>query len=223
MTNGRYFLSGTRLAFVVAATALTLSACGSQAPAQSSAGFTPEGSAAAQSSTAAQPTATNAEDPFPGVVNFDFGPLPAGQEDAEVATTDRDFLLAYYEAIYTRGKYTGYKSYISNSGMLSSVEDDIASQVAEHRGYRGTVRFFDITVTTPPYFSSDLSVNYCVDESQFAYTNITTGEKTTDTRTPDQHYYEESDMFAQNSSGAWRLTGDTYEYYPDGQAKECKA
>jgi hypothetical protein len=219
MTNGRYFLSGTRLAFVVAATALTLSACGSQAPAQSSAGFTPEGSAAAQSRT----PRTNAEDPFPGVVNFDFGPLPAGQEDAEVATTDRDFLLAYYEAIYTRGKYTGYKSYISNSGMLSSVEDDIASQVAEHRGYRGTVRFFDITVTTPPYFSSDLSVNYCVDESQFAYTNITTGEKTTDTRTPDQHYYEESDMFAQNSSGAWRLTGDTYEYYPDGQAKECKA
>jgi hypothetical protein len=152
--------------------------------------------------------------------SFDKPPLAPGQ--ASLVAADRDFLLAYYDAIYTKGKNNGYASYISDSGMLRDVNANVVQQVAGNRGYAGIVRFFNTTVTTTPLFSADKDVNYCVNEAELKYTDIRTGRPAVDTRTADQHYYLESDTFARNAKGAWKVVGSNVTYYPNHAAVACK-
>ena len=207
---------------VLAATG-ALTGCGS---ASSSGTFVPGAPTSAPAAAATQPVASAAPlaniTPFPGKVTFSFDKPSLTPSQESLVATDRDFLLAYYDAIYTKGKNNAFASYINDKTMLTDVNANVVQQIAEHRGYVGTVRFFDTTVTTAQYFAKDLSVNYCVDEARLAHTNISTGRRAADSRTPDQHYYLESDMFARNAKGTWKLVGSTVTYYPKGGAAKCK-
>jgi hypothetical protein len=175
--------------------------------------------------TAANPSASAQAGglvPFPGKVNFAFDSLPSDPSQAAVVSRDRDFLLAYYYAIYTRGKDTSYTSYIDNSGVMRTVQSSVAEHVDAHQGFTGVDRHFDTTVTPTQYYPGEQNVNYCVDEAGLQYTDITTGRVLGNSSTPGELYYLESDTFAKDSGGTWRLVGILTTPYPKGQARECK-
>jgi hypothetical protein len=196
---------------------LLAAACGSQRVGA----FHPSGVlAAASPPSSARPA--RSLDPFPGQVRFEFGSLPPGPVQAALASTDRDFILAYYYAIYTRGKSTSYTSYIGNSGVLTSVQTAVAEHVDADQGFAGVDRHFDTTVTQPSDLPGDMDVNYCVDEAALRYTDISTGQSLGNGSTPGQLYYYESDTFAKNRRGNWQLAGLFVTPYPTGPARECK-
>jgi hypothetical protein len=192
-------------------------ACGSQRVGA----FHPSGMMAAASPTSSDRPA-HGLDPFPGQVSFEFGPLPANPAQAALASQDRDFILAYYDAIYTRGHNTSYTSYIGNSGVLSSVQTAVTEHVDAGQGFAGVDRHFDTTVTQPSDIPGDMDVNYCVDEAGLKYTDIRTGRTLGNGSSQGQLYYYESDTFAKNRHGVWELAGMLITPYPTGQAQECK-
>jgi hypothetical protein len=207
-----------RTAGLIGATPLVLLAvaCGSQQPAT----FHPAG--ASLPASAPTTSATASLNPFPGKVSFTFDPLPANPVQATVVTADRDFLMAYYDAIYTRGKNTSYTSYINNSGVLTSVRNAVRQHVRAGQGFAGVDRHFDTTVTPTPYYPGEDNVNYCVDEAGLQYTDIASGKVLGNHSTPGEMYYLESDTFAKNSHGSWQLVGILTTPYPTGKARECK-
>jgi hypothetical protein len=192
-------------------------ACGSQRVGV----FHPSGVLAAASPSASASTAPSL-DPFPGKVRFEFDPLPADPAQAALVSRDRDFILAYYDAIYTRGKNTSYLSYIANGGVTTSVQAAVAEHIDAGQGFAGVDRHFDTTVSQPPDLPGDMDVNYCVDEAGLQYTDIRTGRLLGNGSTPGQLYYYESDTFAKNKRGTWGLVGMLITPYPTGQARECK-
>jgi|HubBroStandDraft_3_1064219.scaffolds.fasta_scaffold321232_2 hypothetical protein len=192
-------------------------ACGSQPPGV----FHPAGAPVTYSPAAAD--AVPARDaPFPGRVSFDFGPLPSSPQQAALVSTDRDFILAYYYAVYTRGRSHRYASYVGDENVRLSVAGNIAQQVAAHRGYAGVTRYFDTTVQPLPGYHGEQSVTYCVDESRLDHTDVRTGRVVPKGYPPDRQYYRESDTFARGRHGAWKVVGTLVSYYPNGQARECK-
>jgi hypothetical protein len=209
-----------RRAGVALATPLLLllsAACGSQRVGV----FHPAGALAAASP---QPSAlpSGALVPFPGKVRFEFDALPGDPAQAALVTRDRDFILAYYYAIYTGGRNTSYRSYIANNGVLTAVRSAIAGHVAAKQGFAGVDRHFGTTVSQAPYNQGDLSVTYCVDESGLRYTDLATGQVQGSTASSGPVYYAESDTFARNRRGVWDLVGTLVTPYPKGQARECK-
>jgi hypothetical protein len=194
---------------------LTAGACGSQAPAT----FHPAGSAVTFGPPAA---AAPRLVPFPGKVAFDFGPLPADSQQVAVVAADRNFLLAYYYAIYTRGEDKSYASSIGNNGVLRTVQAAVLQHVAAHQGLTGVEKHFATTVTPNKYYPGELDVTYCVDEAALQYTNVLTGRVLGNSSAPGQMYYLESDTFARGSHGNWQLVGMLTTPYPTGQARECK-
>jgi hypothetical protein len=204
---------------VVVATplALLVAACGSQQPAA----FHPAGASLA-APTPAESAASGGPVPFPGKVSFTFDALPEDPAQAAVVTSDRDFLLSYYYAIYSRGKSTSYTSYINNSGVLRSVQDAITEHVDAKQGFAGVDRHFDTTVAPTQDYPGEENVNYCVDEAGLQYTNIVTGKVLGNNSSPGELYYLESDTFAKNTHGSWQLVGILTTPYPTGQARECK-
>lgn len=207
-----------RAAVALAAPLLLLAAaCGSQRAGV----FHPAGAIAA---TRPQPSAapSGALVPFPGKVIFEFDPLPAGPAQAALVARDRDFILAYYYAIYTGGANTSYESYIANNGVLTAVQAAVAEHVDAGQGFAGVDRHFDTTVTPAPYNPGDLSVNYCVDEAGLRYTDLKTGRVLGSTSSSGTPYYAESDTFARDRHGTWQLVGTLVTPYPKGPAQECK-
>jgi hypothetical protein len=192
-------------------------ACGSQPVGA----FHPSGDMAAASPTSPAQSARGL-DPFPGQVEFEFGPLPADPAQATLASQDRDFILAYYDAIYTRGRNASYTSYLGNSGVRSSVQTAVTEHVDAGQGFAGVVRHFDTTVTQPSDIPGDMDVNYCVDEAGLQYTDIRTGRLLGNGSGQGQLYYYESDTFAKNRRGVWELAGMLVTPYPTGPARECK-
>jgi hypothetical protein len=195
---------------------LLAAACGSPPPAT----FHPAGSAASVSPAASAPPLAYA--PFPGKVTFAFDPLPPDPVQAAVVTADRNFVLAYYYAIYAKGKSQGYASYIGDRNVQLSVAGNIAQQVAGHRGYAGVATYSGTTVAVVPGYQGEQQVTYCVDESQLHHTDIRTGRVVPKGYAPDHQYYLESDMLAKGRHGAWKVVGTLVTYYPQGQARECK-
>jgi hypothetical protein len=195
---------------------LLVTACGSHQPGV----FHPEGAIV----TAPSPSAATGSGPvpFPGKLRFEFDPLPSDPAQAKLVAADRDFILAYYYAVYTRGKSDRYASYIGDKNVLLTVRGNVAQQVAGHRGYAGMTRYFDTRVAAVPGYHGDEDVTYCVDESQLRHTDIRTGQVVPKGYPANQQYYAESDMFAKGQGGAWRLVGTLVSYYPNGQARECK-
>ena len=209
-----------RRAGVALATPLLLlaAACGSQRAGV----FHPAGVMAEASPPPSASQPAGVPEPFPGKVTFSFGALPANPAQAALVTRDRDFILAYYDAIYTRGRDTRYRSYIANSGVLTSVQAAVAEHVDAAQGFAGVDRHFDTTVTPDQYAPSDEDVTYCVDEAGLQYTNIRTGRLLGNSSTPGELYYAESDTFARGRQGTWKLVGTLVTPYPKGQARECK-
>lgn len=202
---------------------LLAAACGSQRVGV----FHPAGVMAAAGRTASAAGPSGVPDPFPGQVRFEFDPSPTSPSpftpaQAALVSRDRDFVLAYYDAIYTRGHNTGYTSYIGNSGVLTSVQTAVAEHVDAAQGFAGVDRHFDTTVTQPSDLPGDLDVNYCVDEAGLQYTDIGTGRSVGNGSSQGQLYYYETDTFAKNSHGTWDLVGMLVTPYPTGQARECK-
>jgi|SRR5579875_639378 len=197
---------------------LLAAACGSQRVGV----FHPAGVLAAASTAASAHQPSGVPVPFPGQVRFEFDALPAGPSEAALASRDRDFILAYYDAIYTRGKNTSYTSYIGNSGVLASVQTAVAEHVDANQGFAGVDKHFDTTVTQSSSQPGDMDVNYCVDEAGLRYTDTSTGQSLGNGSSPGQLYYYESDTFAKNSHGHWNLVGMLVTPYPTGQARECK-
>jgi hypothetical protein len=203
------------LALAIPVTLLTAGACGSQAPAR----FHPAGSAVTVSP---QPQATPPGlDPFPGQLNLAFDPLPPDPRQAAVVTADRDFVLGYYYAIYTKGASRSYAAYIGQQNVQLSVAASIAQQVAAHRGYAGVATYSGTTVAAVPGYPGEQQVTYCVDESQLRHTDIRTGRVVPKGYPPDHQYYLESDLLAKSRQGAWQVVGTLVTYYPHGQAREC--
>lgn len=184
--------------------------------------FVPMGSISPQQTEGAQPAggATGSgspADPFPGEVSFDFASMPTAPQSAQVAMTDETYQLDYYDAIYTKGKNKQFKSLIGSGGMLQGVDSDLSTLIAEHRGFSGTMRFFDITVSVAGGGAKD--VNFCVDQSKLRYTNITTGASLGAVR---PSAYLESDTLAKAKHGTWKLIATSSVDYPEGKAKTCK-
>jgi hypothetical protein len=191
-------------------------ACGSQQAGT----FHPAGVVA---SASAQPSATpSGPVPFPGKVKFEFDALPSDPAQAALVSTDRDFLLAYYDAIYTRGKNKGYRSYIANNGVATSVRGKLSQLVGASYGFAGVDKHFDTTVTSPRDFPGDMYVNYCNDEAGLQFTDIKTGRLLGNGSPPGEKYYYESDLFAPGKHGTWELIGTLTTPYPHGKARECK-
>lgn len=196
---------------------LLAAACGSQRAGV----FHPTGvMAAASPPPSAAPSGVPV--PFPGKVSFRFGPLPADPAQAALVTRDRDFILAYYDAIYTRGRDTSYRSYIGNNGVLDSVQAAVAEHVDARQGFAGVDRHFGTTVAPDQYAPGDEDVTYCVDEAGLQYTDIRSGHVLGNSSTPGELYYSESDTFAKGRHGTWKLVGTLVTPYPKGQARGCK-
>jgi hypothetical protein len=193
-------------------------ACGSQRVGV----FHPTGVLAAATPAASAAAPSHALDPFPGKVRFEFDALPADPAQAALASRDRDFILAYYDAIYTRGRNTSYLSYIANSGVTASVQTAVTEHVDAAQGFAGVDKHFDTTVTQPSDLPGDMDVSYCVDEAGLQYTDIATEQRLGNGSTVGELYYYETDTFTKTRHGAWDLVGMQITPYPTGQALECK-
>jgi len=197
---------------------LLAAACGSQRVGV----FHPSGVLAAATPAASASAPSGVPVPFPGQVRFEFDSLPADPGQAALASRDRDFILSYYDAIYTRGRNTGYLSYIANSGVRTSVQTAVAEHVDAAQGFAGVDKHFDTTVTKPSDLPGDLDVNYCVDEAGLRYTDIATGKSLGNDSTQGELYYYETDTFARTRHGTWDLVGMQVTPYPTGSAQECR-
>lgn len=204
---------------IAVTSALAVAGCSSGSSSSSS--FVPGGKLATSSQSPTQVTKPppSALRPFPGKVTFEFGQPPADPQQAALAATDKNYILAYYMAIYTKGKNRSFKSFISDKGMLTDTDATLVSLIAGQTGYKGTIKFTRISVSRSPYFASDLNVNYCVDESHLSKTNIKSGSVAGAVQPA---YLYQSDMFARSNGGGWKLVGSNFVAYPTGKAKECK-
>jgi len=196
---------GVRGVLLAAAVLGSAVACSSPAakpshPASAASGTTSAGAAVAATPNAGQAPVGLAL--WPGA-SWQFGPLPANPLYAKLVTTDRDFQMGIYDAIYARGRSDRYASYISDAQVLESVQKNVAEQVAEHRGYTGVERYYRTSVRPFPKVPDSYVVDFCVNDSAFRPTNALTGRvvpRPAGTLT----HYEEQDVYAK-AGGRWKI------------------
>jgi hypothetical protein len=208
--------TGLMAAPVLVVTVLAAASCGTTTAGQ----FHPAGSADAPSSPSATPTVTLATFPFPSSVHITFEtPLPSDPKQAAAVTTDEDYQLAYYYAIYSAGKDGHFESYVYSGAreLLASASSSVFKYGAD--GFTGTIRFYNTAVQSAT--ASDITVTSCVNNTQLLSTDRRTGKIIPGQGTsPGQHVFLESDTLAP-VSGSWKLVAIAVAYYPKGTAKEC--
>jgi hypothetical protein len=198
----------------------TLAACGSSKPPT----FTPGGPA----STAAAAAAAQPSGP-PGVAMPPFGSnthivmtgwVPRAASLARPVNVDKDFELAYLFAEYTGGQSGDWASYVS-AAMAQALRGALAAQSVTTESFKGTIRFFEMSVTHDPKIRADVDVSGCVDDSRALNTDLKTGQVLPGQSASDRSYYRFTDELAPVADGQWQVVGNYAPvYYP--QAKECK-
>jgi hypothetical protein len=195
--------------------ALLASACGSPGPQA----FHPAG----KISAAPSPSASLAAFRFPPDIHIEFqSPLPADPQQAAAVTTDRNFQLAFYYAQYTQGKDQRFNGYIPPiaAALARVVQSNVAPYAADHKSIRGTLRFYDTSVSPVPGAPQNVTVTNCVDDSQLTDTDARTGKPIPDPSAPG--YTLENDAFKPIGGGKWGLIAISTSVYPQGNSKECK-
>ena len=198
----------------------TLAACGSSKPPA----FTPGGPAStATAAAAAQPSGP------PGVAMPPFGSnthivmtgwVPRTASLVRPVNVDKDFELAYLYAEYAGGQSADWASYVS-AAMAQALRGALAAQSVTTESFKGTIRFFDMSVTHDPKIRADVDVSGCVDDSRALNTDLKTGQVLPGQSASDRSYYRFTDELAPVADGQWQVVGNYAPvYYP--QAKECK-
>jgi len=204
---------------LIAATCLTLAACGSAKPPA----FTPGGP---QSASAAPVATSSGPDsvvmpPFgknAHIVMTSWLPKTAGLTQAVL--TDKDYELAYLYAEYTGGQAESWTSYV-NPTMEAQVRQVLSGPDVTTESFKGTIRIFGMTVIRDPAIPADVDVSACFDNAGAVNTSLTTGAVLPGQSVSDRNYYRYTDVLAMTSSGQWQVVSDyPLVYYP--QAKECK-
>ena len=199
-----------------------LAACGSSKPPA----FTPGGQAS--TATAAATAAPQPSGP-PGVAMPPFGSnthvvmtgwVPRKTSLVRPVNVDKDFELAYLYAEYTGGQSGDWASYVSTA-MAQALRGALAAQSVTTESFKGTIRFFDMSVTHDPKIRADVDVSGCVDDSRALNTDLKTGQVLPGQSASDRSYYRFTDELAPVADGQWQVVGNYAPvYYP--QAKECK-
>ena len=149
------------------------------------------------------------------------GWLPADASEVPAVITAKNFLLAFLYAEYRGNRDHRWKAYVAGK-----VRRDLSSNLAQPdvttESFTGTIRFSQMNAFADPALPGALDVSECFDNSHSANVGLHNGRIIPDNTPPDQHYYRNTDVLAQDGSGLWHVVS-VYPviYYP--QAKECKA
>jgi hypothetical protein len=149
--------------------------------------------------------------------------LPAAASETPAVTTAKDFLLAVLYADYKGGRDHRWTSYVSSRSVKTGLASTLAQPGVTTESFRGTVRFWHMSVLAAPGRKGTVEVTECVDSSHARNTSLATGKVLPGRRqTPgDQNFYSNSDVLAMDSSGHWRVISiPPTIYYP--RALECK-
>ncbi len=204
----------------VLGSSLALAGCGSPKPPP----FKPGGQAATASATSlAQPSGPAGVQMPPFGSNAHIvvtGWLPKNASLARAVVTDKDYELAYLYAEYVSGESDDWTSYVS-AGMAQALRPALAATDVTTQSFKGTIRFFDMTVAHDPKIPADVDVSGCVDNAGAVNTDRSTGAVLPGQTPSDASYYRYTDELAPVAGGQWQVVGNYQPiYYP--QAKECK-
>jgi hypothetical protein len=148
------------------------------------------------------------------------GWLPSNAHLAQAVLTDKDYELAYLYAEYTGGQSGDWATYVS-SAMAPTLESALSAQQVTTQSFKGTIRFFDLTVRSAPDGRVNVDVSGCVDTAQAVNTELTTGAVLPGQSPSNTDYYRYTDELAPKAGGYWQVVANYQPiYYP--QAKECK-
>jgi hypothetical protein len=82
--------------------------------------------------------------------------------DAQLAIIDRDYLLAWNQAVYTKGSSTQWEQYVT-SELAGDLQANLSSDItSDSSGNSGIERIYDVTVSAMPYFPGSQMVDYCM-------------------------------------------------------------
>jgi hypothetical protein len=180
--------------------ALALAACGGgRAPV-----FHPAGRIPRQSAVTLTLPAQNAPGGFrfPAGVSIQFTtPLPAGSPDRAIVAGYRAYVLALWAAVLSHGQDTAFQ-HLAGGNARAFVLRETRYYAARGQTVRGTIRYFDTTVTAV-YFGRGANVTSCVDASGFRGVNTRTGATTGPVFPHRYARYLEDVAEARAPDGAW--------------------
>lgn len=146
--------------------------------------------------------------------------LPGDASLVQAVLADKDYRLAYLYAEYMGGQSQAWTSYVSTA-MATALTSALAAKQVTTESFKGTIRFFDMSVMNDPTIPKDVDVSACVDSAGAVNTDLNTGAVLSTQPRTDSDYYRYTDELAPVTGGQWQVVADYQPiYYP--QAKECK-
>jgi hypothetical protein len=213
---------------LLASTCVLAVACGSTAPqtfhpgggTSTGAVSTPAPTSSGSAGTAAEPLTFPPFGKNAHVVMTSW--LPAGASEIPAVTTAKDFLLALLYADYKGGKDHRWARYVTSPIPRSGLVSTLAQPSVTTESFKGTIRFWHMSVLAAPGPKGTVEVTECVDSSHALNTSLRTG-KVLPRRLQvpgNQNFYSNTDVLAKRS-GHWLVISiPPAIYYP--QAPECK-
>jgi hypothetical protein len=208
-------------ATLLAATLLAVSACSAQPTAAT---FKPEGGGSATAGGQASDAATSGGytmPPFGKNAHIDMTSwLPTDASQAQAVNVDKNYELAFLYAEYRGGQDQTWVNYVTPV-MRKAVQQSLQATDVTTESFKGTIKYFDMSVIPDPLVKGDLDVATCFDNAGSSNTDLKTGSVIPDTGSPNSHYVRIADELRKDSAGQWQVTSSLPAiYYP--QAAQCK-
>ncbi|HZR49976.1 MAG TPA: hypothetical protein VFB06_10705 [Streptosporangiaceae bacterium] len=213
-----------RLAGVLAAAALAVSACSNGSTATS---FVPGGGASTSGSVPTAPSSTPTAAAglkaftFPSSIKVEFQtPLPATEPERSAVIAYENYVDSMWYAVYTLGKNKAYQKYTSGNA-LSFAKQIIAEFKAGRYQLKGTVVYSDITV--PNVFgTSGVVVSSCFNDSGLQMVNPGNGRPAGNIINSKYTHSQEQAAAGKQANGSWWIVHtDFYPAASGGSAGVC--
>lgn len=137
--------------------------------------------------------------------------------------TAKNFLLAVLYADYTGNRDRHWISYAGSRRVRVGLAATLNVPSVTTESFKGTIRFWHMSVLAATGAKGAIEVTECVDSSQARNTSLNTG-KVLPRRLQvpaNQNYYSNSDVLTKDTSDHWRVISiPPANYYPE--AVECR-
>jgi hypothetical protein len=146
---------------------------------------------------------------------------PTNANEAAAVNADKDFQLAFLYAAYKGGQDSSWMNYAAPVAQ-TSVQQFLSAKDVTTESFKGTIKYFNMSVTADPVTPGGYYVLSCFDTEAEVVTNLKTGAVIPTSNAPDQNYARLSDILLKNpTTGQWAVVSSfPAVYYP--KAPECK-
>jgi hypothetical protein len=148
--------------------------------------------------------------------------LPRDRSEDAAVIAAKNFLIAVLYADYTGGRDRRWTRYVASPIPMKGMQQSLSQPGVTTESFRGTVRFWRMTVSGTPGPKGTVEVTECGDSSRALNTSLKTG-KVLPRRlqnSKDQNFYSNTDVLAKRGNRWLVISIPPVIYYP--RAFQCK-